>query len=376
MSRSNDSRRRPRGARDILLTGFPSFMPRRMLETIFENEPDSFVRLLVRPDFVDRAARRLDAMGADPDRYQILSGDVVSLDLGLSGTEYLELLANVTDIYHIASIWYLGAGKREIQRVNVEGARNIIDAALEMEHLKRLNHYSTAFVAGQRSGVIMEDELDEGQSFRNAYERTKYEAELIMRRAMDLIPISIYRPSIVVGDSKTGEIDSMAGPYFLMNLIVQMPESFPILMPGKGDKPLNLVPIDYVCEAMHRISLQKESVGKTFHLCDTNPLSAQKVFELIARTAGKRPPIGHVPYSLTKWVMKIPYVEKLTRGPRQFAEDFNQLTIYNSIHAVDALKGDLRCPPFPSYVENLVNFIKSSSTSFDIEMPTAEELLG
>ncbi|AWV89208.1 SDR family oxidoreductase [Bradymonas sediminis] len=376
MSRSKDSKRRPRGARDILLTGFPSFMPHRMLRTIFTNEPDSFVRLLVRPDFIDRATRRLEAMGADPDRYQILSGDVVSLDLGLSGTEYLELLANVTDIYHIASIWYLGASKREIQRVNVEGARNIVDAALEMEHLKRLNHYSTAFVAGQRSGVIMEDELDEGQSFRNAYERTKYEAELIMRQAMDLIPVSIYRPSIVVGDSQTGEIDRMAGPYFLMNLIVQMPESFPILMPGKGDKPLNLVPADYVCEAMHRISLQDDSIGKTFHLCDTNPLSARKVFELIAHTAGKRPPVGHLPYSLTKWAMKIPYVEKFTRGPRQFAEDFNHLTIYNSINAVDALKGDLRCPPFPSYAENLVAFIKTTGMDFDVELPTAEELLG
>lgn len=375
MSRSKDSKRRPRGARDILLTGFPSFVPRRMLETIFEKEPNSFVRLLVRPDFVERAARRLEAMGANPDRYQILSGDVVAIDLGLSGTEYLELLANVTDIYHIASIWYLGASKAEIHRVNVEGARNIIDAALEMEHLNRLNHYSTAFVAGQRSGVIMEDELDEGQTFRNPYERTKYEAELAMRQAMDLIPISIFRPSIVVGDSKTGEIDRMAGPYFLMNLIVQMPESFPILMPGKGDKPLNIVPIDYVCDAMHRISLQADSVGKTFHLCDHNPLSARKVFELIAHTAGKRPPIGHLPYSLTKWVMKIPYVEKFTRGPRQFAEEFNQLTIYNSIHAVDALNGELRCPPFPSYAQHLVDFIKSSAMDFDIEMPTAEELL-
>lgn len=376
MSASTDSKRRPRGARDILLTGFPSFMARRMLATIFENEPDAFVRLLVRPDFVERATRRLEAMGADPNRYQILSGDVVSLDLGLSGTEYLELIANVTDIYHIASIWYHGASKRELQRVNVEGARNIIDAALEMEHLNRLNHYSTAFVAGQRSGVIMEDELDEGQSFRNAYERTKYEAELLMGQAMNLVPISIYRPSIVVGDSKTGEIDRMAGPYFLMNLIVQMPESFPILMPGKGDKPLNLVPVDYVCEAMHRISLQEESIGKTFHLCDTNPLAAQKVFEMIARIAGKRPPIGHVPYSLTKWVGKIPYVEKLTRGPRQFIEDFNHLTIYNSINAVDALDGELRCPPFPSYAQNLVDYIKAAGMDFEVELPSARELLG
>lgn len=376
MSSRINFRRRPRGARDILLTGFPSFVSRRLLETIFEHEPDSFVRLLVRPDFIDRAARHLEAIEADPERYQLLSGDVVALDLGLSGTEYLELLANITDIYHIASIWYLGADKREIRNVNVEGARNIIDAALEMEHLNRLNHFSTAFVSGERTGVIMEEELDEAQSFRNAYEQTKFQAEVAMRQAMERIPISVFRPSIIVGDSLTGEIDRMAGPYFLMNIIIQMPEAFPVLMPGRGDKPLNLVPIDFVCEAMHRISRQADSAGKTFHLCDTNPLSARMIFELIAAAAGKPAPVGHVPYSLAKWVMNMPFLERFTRSPRQFVEDFNHLTIYNSIHTVEALRGELQCPPFPSYAQNLVDYIKTIGIDLDIEMPSAGELLG
>lgn len=375
MNKRNDSNR-PNKARDILLTGFPSFVSRRMLHTILANEPDAFVRLLVRPDFVDRATRRLENQEVDPDRYQILSGDVVALDLGLSGTEYLELVANVTDIYHIASIWYLGADKDEIWSVNLEGARNVIDAALEMENLERLNHFSTAFVAGKRTGVIMEEELEEAQSFRNLYERTKYEAEKAMREAMAHVPISVFRPSIVVGDSGTGEIDRMAGPYYLMNLIIQMPESVPILMPGKGDKPLNLVPIDFVCESMHRISRRDDTAGQTFHLCDPNPLSARQVFELVAEKAGKRAPVGHVPYKLTQLIMKFPYLEKFTRSPRQFIEDFNQLTIYNSINTMEALEGELSCPPFPSYAENLVDFIKSSGMSLDIEMPAAEELLG
>ncbi len=376
MTNTSDTPTTPRQNRDILLTGFPSFMSRRLLRTIFAREPDAFVRLLVRPDFVDRATKRLENLDVDPDRYQILSGDVVALDLGLSGTEYLELIANVTDIYHIASIWYLGADKQEVYSVNVEGAKNVIDAAMEMEHLERLNHFSTAFVAGKRTGVIMEDELEEDQSFRNPYEKTKYEAELAMRQAMRHIPVSVFRPSIIVGDSETGEIDRMAGPYYLMNLIVQMPESVPILMPGKGDKPLNLVPVDYVCDSMHTISLQEDSAAKTFHLCDPNPLSALKVFELVAREAGKRGPVGHVPYKLTKLIMKFPYLEKLTRSPRQFIEDFNQLTIYNSINTTQALKGELSCPPFPSYANNLVDFIKSSGINLDIEMPSSEELLG
>ena len=333
-------------------------------------------RLLVRPHYMDEAQTRVDAMGADPSRIQLLSGDVVAMDLGLSGTEYLQLVENVTDIYHIASIWFLGVDRQTIREVNVQGARNVIDAAAEMKHLRRLNHFSTAFVAGDRTGVIMEDELEEQQSFRNAYEETKYEAERLMREAMHLLPISVFRPAIIVGDSVTGEIDKMAGPYYIMNAIVLMPSNVPILMPGKGDKPLNLVPIDFVCNAMHAISLRDDAAGQTFHLCDPNPLSARKVFQSVAEHAGRAAPVGRFPYRLTKLIMKFPYLEKVTRNPRQFMDDFNHLTIYNCINTMAALGGLNTCPPFPSYAGILVDYIKANDQTFDVDMPSGDEILG
>lgn len=363
-------------ARDILLTGFPSFVARRLLQVIAEREPESVVRLLVRPDYVDEADRQLDTMEIDRDRVHLLAGDVVAMDLGLSGTEYLNMIENVTDIYHVASIWWLGVDRETSTLVNVIGTRNVLDAAFEMKKINRLNHFSTAFVAGDRTGVIMEDELDEGQKFRNAYEQTKFEAELALREAARDIPVSIFRPGIIVGDSVTGEIDKMAGPYYIMNAIVLMPPNVPVLMPGKGDKPLNLVPIDWVCEAMHTISLREDSVGETFHLCDPNPLSARKVFELVADAAGRRAPVGRFPYRLTKLVMKFPYLEKLTRSPRQFMDDFNQLTIYNCINTFESLGPQDSCPPFPSYVSRLVDFIKTSDSSLELDMPNPGEILG
>ena len=241
-------------SRDVLLTGFPSFVARQMLDTILDRTPDARVRLLVRPDYVDAAERYLTEMEADREQIQLLSGDVVAMDLGLSGREYLELVSNVTEIFHIASIWWLGVDKKQTWEVNVQGAQNIIDAAEEMKHLRRLNHFSTAFVAGDREGVIMEGELEKGQRFRNPYEKTKYEAERLMRAAMRHLPISIYRPSIIVGNTLTGEIDKLAGPYYLMYAIMFAPQNIPILMPGKGDKPLNLVPIDFVCQAIDVIN--------------------------------------------------------------------------------------------------------------------------
>ena len=362
--------------RDILLTGFPSFVARRLLGVIVEREPEAFVRLLVRPDYVDEAERQLVAMEIDRDRVDLLAGDVVAMDLGLSGTEYLDVVESVTDIYHVASIWWLGVDRETSNLVNVIGTRNVLDAAFEMKRLNRLNHFSTAFVAGDRTGVIMEDELDEGQKFRNAYEETKFAAEMALQEASRHLPISIFRPGIIVGDSKTGEIDKMAGPYYIMNAIVLMPPNVPVLIPGKGDKPLNLVPIDWVCCAMHRISLRDDSAGKTYHLCDPNPLSARKVFELVADAAGRRAPVGRFPYRLTKLVLKFPYLEKLTRSPRQFMDDFNQLTIYNCINTFDALGVEDTCPPFPTYVARLVNYIKATDSSLDLDLPNPAEILG
>ena len=362
--------------RDILLTGYPSFVARRMLDTILERSPEARVRLLVRPDHIDSARRHLEAAGIDRERVLLLGGDVVAVDLGLSGTEYLDLITHTTDIFHVASIWYLGVDRKQTREVNVIGARNVLDAASEMPNLRRLNHFSTAFVAGDRDGVIMEEELEQGQRFRNAYEETKYEAERLMRRAMSTLPISIYRPSIIVGDSRTGEIDKLAGPYYLMSAIVMMPPNIPMVLPGRGDKPLNMVPIDYVTEAIWCIGEREDTAGRTFHLSDPNPLSARKVFELVAERVGKRAPISGTPMRLARLVMKVPYLEKLTRSPRQFLDDFNQLTIYNSMHALEALGADLSCPPFPSYVDQLIDYIRVSDTNLDIEMPSAEEMLG
>jgi thioester reductase-like protein len=362
--------------RDILVTGFPSFMARRLVQTILAHEPDATLRLLVRPDYVDVATRKLVEMGADRERVRLLAGDVVSLDLGLGGGEYLELIESVTDVYHVASIWYLGVDPKQTYQVNVLGARNMIDAAHEMRKLVRLNHLSTALVAGDRGGVIMEDELEAGQGFRNAYESTKYEAERWMRRAMRTLPISVYRPTVVVGDSQTGEIDKMAGPYYLMYAIVRAPANMPMVLPGRGEKPLNLVPVDYVSEAMYTISRTSGQEGKTFHLCDPNPLSARKVFELVAEQAGRPAPIGGAPLSLARLATRLPYLERFMRGQRQFLEELYQLTIYNSLNTAQALGGRLLCPALPNYARVLVEYIRSSETSLDVELPSIADILG
>ena len=129
---------------DILLTGFPSFVARRLFLTIRERAPEATVRLLVRPDYVDEARRRLEEMELDDEHTLVLSGDVVAMDLGLSGREYLEVIANVTDVFHVASdlVAWRRIREQTSRGQRASGRRTCMDAAQEMRNLRRLQSTS------------------------------------------------------------------------------------------------------------------------------------------------------------------------------------------------------------------------------------------
>jgi thioester reductase-like protein len=268
----------------------------------------------------------------------------------------------VTDIYHLAAISYLGVPDREMWRVNVQGTLNMLEVAEEALHLKRFNHVSTCYVSGNREGVITEDELNEGQTFRNKYESTKFESEKRVRIAMDRLPISIYRPSIVVGDSKTGQISRFDGPYYLGTLLAASPVSMPLPLPGKGVAPLNMVPVDYVIESLYFLSLHPKAANLTFHLVDPNPLSARKVYELVASRAGRKPPPRlRLSAGLAKTILKIPGLEKVSRAHRQAIDYVSVMAIYNNTNTEMLLRGSgIACPPFESYVDNLMAYVRST----------------
>ncbi|OIP29737.1 MAG: hypothetical protein AUK47_26840 [Deltaproteobacteria bacterium CG2_30_63_29] len=347
--------------RVVLITGLPTFAARHLLLTLVEREPNSNYYIIVPEHLRERLQSSLTA--PLPDNVSVFTGDTVQIDLGLSGPEYVEIIDNVTDVYHMASIFYIGVDVKQARRVNVDGTLNMLQAASEMPNLNRFNHFSTAFVSGDRTGVIMESELNLGQKFRNPFERTKYEAEILIQKWRERLPITIFRPTLIVGDSRTGEIDrtSMSGPYTLMKTMLGAPVDVAIPLPGKGDKPLNLVPIDWVCESIHVLSRLEEAVDKTFHLADSNPLSARAVFELVAVAGDRRLPRGRVPYPLSKLVLDLPFIKRLFLPHKQFLEDFNQLAIFNLLNTTTLLEGQGRtCPPLSTYIGRLVRYMVES----------------
>ncbi len=345
-----------------LVTGFPGFIGKRLVEALAKTQPASKVLLLVQEKFESearsfvRAVQRSEPLA----NLEILIGDVVDMDLGLAGDEYTRLMEEVTHIFHLASVHYLGVSREHARRVNLHGTVHMLELARECKQLSRFNHLSTAFVCGDRTGVIAEDELQMGQRFRNFYEETKYEAELTVREAMADVPISIHRPSIVVGDSRTGEIDRFNGPYYLGILLVTSPLSVPLPLPGDGVAPLNVVPADFVVDAMLRLGDDPRSEARTFHLVDPNPMSSRRVYELIAKKAGKRLPQVTLSYRLTERVMRIPGLERFIRQQRQAVEYVNHLAIFNSHNTLELLDGTgVRCPPLSSYLDRLIEYVRS-----------------
>jgi thioester reductase-like protein len=344
------------GGGAYFVTGYPGFIGRRLVEHIARSEPESAIYLLVQPRNVDDARRYAQKLEA---RVEIFSGDVVDLHLGLSGEEYRRLCREVTQIFHLAAVSYLGAPPQLVHSVNVDGTKNVIELARDCANLERLNHFSTCYVSGERLGVIAEDELDFGQPFRNAYEQSKMQAEKLIQKAGLQLPISIYRPSSVVGDSRTGEIDRFDGPYYLGILLVTSPLTIPLPLPGDGVAPLNVVPVNFVVEAVWRLARDKRAVGKTFHLVDPNPMSARRVYELIAQMAHKRLPKITLSAKAADVVLRLPFLEKLARPQRAAISYVNHLAIYNCNNTLELLDGTgIRCPPLSSYLDKLVEYVR------------------
>lgn len=352
---------KPKKRRTILITGYPGFIGKCLMRKLIEAEPDSNYFLLVQEKFVKDAQKYIRSLKRKKiGKIKILTGDIADMHLGLSSDELKQLAGKVTDIYHLAAISYLGVPASTMWRVNVQGTVNLIEVAEEMSRLKRFNHVSTCYVSGNREGVITEAELDVGQSFRNNYESTKFEAEKKVRKAAASLPVSIFRPSIVVGDSKTGEIGRLDGPYYLGMLLASSPVSVPLPLPGRGDAPLHMVPADYVMDAMYHLSTLPAAVGQTFHVVDPNPLAARNVYELIASRSGKKTSRLRLSAALTKTLLKIPGLEKVSRAHRQAIDYVNTMAFYNNSNTERLLRGSgIHCPPFETYVDNLMSYVRA-----------------
>jgi thioester reductase-like protein len=257
-----------------LVTGFPGFIARRLVARLLADDPELRVTALVEGRMA--ATAREVAAGIDASRITLLSGDIGDRRLGIGEDAYASLAGEVTDVHHLAAVYDLAVPLEIAQRVNVEGTGNVLDFCRACRDLRQLHYVSTAYVAGVRTGVVYEHELSLGQRHKNHYESTKFQAEVWVREEMHRVPTTIYRPAIVVGDSRTGETQKFDGPYYLLRTISRaMAMNTPIPQFGRAEAPFNVVPVDFVVDAIAAVSGDPEAIGETLHLVDPDPLTAR-----------------------------------------------------------------------------------------------------
>jgi nucleoside-diphosphate-sugar epimerase len=342
----------------VVVTGYPGFIGRRLVQRMVELRRPG--RLVLLAQSSTAAAARAHLSGLEVADAEIWECDVTRMHLGLAGSEFKSLVREATEIWHLAASSRVEARPDEMRRVNVEGTRNVLELARAARRLERLYHFSSALVSGDRQGVILEDELEMGQRYRNPYEESKARAEALVRRAMVEVPTTVFRPATVVGDSRTGEIDRFEGPYYLAILLVSSPIGTPLPLAGGGGAPLNVVPVDFVVEAALAMARHPSSTGRTVHVVDPAPLSARRVYEMIAARVGRRMPPVSLPHRLLETLLALPLVDRFSRQHRAAVESVNHLAFYNPMNQLELLSGSgVSCPPITTYLDRLIDFVRS-----------------
>lgn len=261
----------------IFLTGATGLVGRNLILRILKGDPETKLILLVRGNSDSMVEQRIDEMlwALTPEidvnqarnRIQVIRGDITFNKLGLSEPLYHRLATEVTHIIHSAATVQFQLPWECARIVNCTGTRNVMafaKCAQETGKVQRIAYISTAYVCGNRSGTIRENELDFRQQFSNTYEQTKFESEQFVRKLMQELPITIFRPSVIVGDSKTGKTTAFNVLYIPWKLIYR---GVLKVLPGSRYTPLDVVPVDFVSDAIYHIFLKtNQGIGKTYHL--------------------------------------------------------------------------------------------------------------
>lgn len=349
--------------KQVFLTGFPGFLGSELLPRILPGEGDEAV-CLVQPTYADLARRRLseidDAHPGIQGRVRLVEGDITRPDLGLADPGQFKRAT--TEVFHLAAVYDLGVSRSLGMAVNVDGTRNVLNFAAGCDSLRHFHYVSTCYVSGRHAGIFTEEDLHVGQEFNNHYEETKYLAEAVVQRRMEQgFPATVYRPAVVVGDSQTGATQKYDGPYFFIRLLLRQPGV--ALMPMVGDPTMvrvNVVPRDFVVDAMAHLASLSKSRGEVYHLADPDPLTLDEMLDEVARATRREVIRIPVPRRVAGGLLRyLPGARFLTGLPPEAVDYFVHPTHYTSDNTRRDLKGTgIQVPRFSDYVDTLVRFVR------------------
>jgi NAD(P)-dependent dehydrogenase (short-subunit alcohol dehydrogenase family) len=352
------------------VTGATGFIGRNLVEQLLKR--DGTIYVLVREGSRGRLEELKSRWGADEDRIVPVIGDLSQEKLGCAD-QIDELKGKVDHFFHLAAIYDMTADAESQRLANVEGTREAVRLAEELE-AKRFHMVSSIAAAGLYKGTFTEDMFEEAEKVDNhPYFQTKHESERVVRDECE-VPWRVYRPGIVVGHSETGEMDKIDGPYYFFKLLQRARNAMPQWFPGVGieGRKINIVPVDFVAKAMDHLAHLEGFDGQAFHLTDPNPLTAGQVINVFARAAHAPEAamridsrmFEFIPKQVRGGLMMLPPVKRITDQvlhdlgiPRSVLVYINYPTDFDSTKTQTALEGTgISVPPLASYAERLWDY--------------------
>ena len=367
------------GPRVTVLTGVTGFLGRELLQQMLARNPEEHVIVLVRPSrgrsAADRLADLLQRVYADPEarsdaerRVQAVEADLTRENPDLAETITRRVEGHRSRVIHGAASVAFDLPIKKAREVNVEGTRRMLTLAEGMARVSEFEGFgyiSTAFVAGERSGTVFERELDVGQSFTNTYEQSKCEAEKLVGSYQDRLPIRIFRPSIVAGHSSSGETSSFKVLYWPLKAFARR---LVLCIPGDPESCYDIVPVDFVAEALLHIAERQDSSGGCYHLTSGRTFTLQRAVDLAAEFFEVRriPPFVS-PRRFYAFIRPILFVTLI--GPARrvlttgdlYIPYLSKKLVFDNQNTMAALEGSgLKVPDVESYLKTVYHYAKET----------------
>ena len=353
------------------VTGATGFIGKRLVKKLLERK-GSTVHFLIRKESDGKVPALRAYWGVSAARAVAVHGDLTSKKLGVSAEDIKKLKGLVDHFYHLAAVYDLSADEESQTAVNIDGTRNTVEFAKAID-AAHFHHVSSIAAAGLYEGVFREDMFEEAENYDHPYFKTKHESEKIVRKECK-VPWTVFRPAMVVGDSTTGEMDKIDGPYYFFKLIQRMRQILPPWMPSVGLEGgrVNIVPVDFVVDALDHISHQTAIAKKCFHLVDPVGYRVGDVLDIFSKAAHapkmnifiNAALLGFIPKSVKKGLMALAPVRRVRAAvmkdlgvPEDMMTFINYPTRFDSRDMTAALKGsNIACPNLRDYAWRLWDY--------------------